>query len=124
MGTGGPLFDAQKSESVVHTVVTKKSRSSLMFRMTVQPPSSRNAARATEDLTAFLIHLLLHPEHGIRRFLVAEPNGLMLFGERVAVYCENRTEHTKSLRGQNVGFWDLKSDGTYNNHCTLKRQSL
>jgi hypothetical protein len=26
----------------------------------------------------------------------------MLFGETVAVYCENRTEHTDTLCGQNV----------------------
>jgi hypothetical protein len=26
----------------------------------------------------------------------------MLFGETVAVYCENHTEHTDALRGQNV----------------------
>jgi hypothetical protein len=28
----------------------------------------------------------------------------MLFGETVAVYCENHTEHTDTLRGQNAGF--------------------
>jgi hypothetical protein len=28
----------------------------------------------------------------------------MLFGETVAVYCENRTEHTDTLCGQNVEF--------------------
>jgi hypothetical protein len=28
----------------------------------------------------------------------------MLFGETVAVYCENYTEHTDTLFGQNVGF--------------------
>jgi hypothetical protein len=30
-----------------------------------------------------------------------EPNRLMLFRERVAVYCENHTEHTNTLCGQN-----------------------
>jgi hypothetical protein len=33
-----------------------------------------------------------------------KPNRLMLFGETVAVYCENRTEHTDTLCGQNVEF--------------------
>jgi hypothetical protein len=33
-----------------------------------------------------------------------EPNQIMLFGETVAVYCENRMEHTDTLCGQNVGF--------------------
>jgi hypothetical protein len=28
----------------------------------------------------------------------------MLFGETVAVYCENHTEHTDTLCGQNTGF--------------------
>jgi hypothetical protein len=29
-------------------------------------------------------------------------NRLMLFGETVAVYCENHTEHTYTLCGQNL----------------------
>jgi hypothetical protein len=33
-----------------------------------------------------------------------KPNLLMLFGETVTVYCENHTEHTDSLCGQNVEF--------------------
>jgi hypothetical protein len=31
-----------------------------------------------------------------------ETNRLMLFGETVAVCCENRTEHTNALCGDNV----------------------
>jgi hypothetical protein len=31
-----------------------------------------------------------------------KPNRLMLFGETVAVYCENHTEHTDTLCGQNA----------------------
>jgi hypothetical protein len=31
-----------------------------------------------------------------------ETNRLMLFGETVAVYCENHTEHTNTLCGQNA----------------------
>jgi hypothetical protein len=34
----------------------------------------------------------------------AKPNWLILFGERVAVYCENHTEHTDKLCGQNAEF--------------------
>jgi hypothetical protein len=33
---------------------------------------------------------------------VTEPDRLTLFGETVAVYCENRTEHTDTLCGQNA----------------------
>jgi hypothetical protein len=33
------------------------------------------------------------------------PNRLMLFRETVAVYCENHTEHTNTLCGQNAEFW-------------------
>jgi hypothetical protein len=40
----------------------------------------------------------------------------MLFGETVAVYCENHTEHTHTLCVQNVEFWCVKADGTYTNH--------
>jgi hypothetical protein len=32
----------------------------------------------------------------------------MLYGETVAVYCENHTEHTDTLCGQNVEFWCVK----------------
>jgi hypothetical protein len=34
-----------------------------------------------------------------------KPNRLMLFGETVAGYCENHTEHTHTLCGQNAEFW-------------------
>jgi hypothetical protein len=33
----------------------------------------------------------------------------MLFGETVAVYCENHTEHTDTLCGQNVEFCYVNS---------------
>jgi hypothetical protein len=46
----------------------------------------------------------------------------MLFGETVAVYCENRTEHTNTLCGQNAEFLCVKARGTYSNHWTLKGQ--
>jgi hypothetical protein len=36
-----------------------------------------------------------------------EPNRLMLFGETVAVYCENHMEHTTRLCGQNVEFLNV-----------------
>jgi hypothetical protein len=52
--------------------------------------------------------------------LRSKPNRLMLFGETVAVYCENHTEHTDTLCGQNVEFWCVKVDGTYSNHWSLK----
>jgi hypothetical protein len=35
----------------------------------------------------------------------AKPNQLMRFGETFAVYCENHTEHTITLCGQNAEFW-------------------
>jgi hypothetical protein len=38
-----------------------------------------------------------------------KPNRLMLFGETVAVYCENHTEHTDTPCGQNVEkFWRIE----------------
>jgi hypothetical protein len=44
----------------------------------------------------------------------------MVFGETVAVYCENRTEHTNTLCGQNAEFWYVKAGGTYSTHLTLE----
>jgi hypothetical protein len=44
----------------------------------------------------------------------------MLFGETVAVYCDNRTEHTDTLCGQNGEFWCVKVCGIYSNHWALK----
>jgi hypothetical protein len=44
----------------------------------------------------------------------------MLFGETVAVYCENHTVPTSPLRGQNAEVWDVKAGGTYSNHWALK----
>jgi hypothetical protein len=48
------------------------------------------------------------------------PSRLMLFGETVAVYCENHTEHTNTLCGQNAEFWYVKAGGTYSDHWALK----
>jgi hypothetical protein len=38
-----------------------------------------------------------------------ETNRLMLFGETVAVYCENHTEHINTVCGQNAEFSVLKN---------------
>jgi hypothetical protein len=45
-----------------------------------------------------------------------KPNRLILFRETVAVYFENPTEHTDTLRGENVWFTCVKAGGTYSNH--------
>jgi hypothetical protein len=44
----------------------------------------------------------------------------MLFEETVAVYCENHTEHTDTLCGQNAEFSCVKAGGTYSNHWSSK----
>jgi hypothetical protein len=44
----------------------------------------------------------------------------MLYRETVAVYCENDTENTYILCGQNAEFWRVKTGGTYSNHWALK----
>jgi hypothetical protein len=49
-----------------------------------------------------------------------ESNRLMLFGETVAVYCENHTEHTDTLCEQNAEFSCAKAGGTYSDHWALK----
>jgi hypothetical protein len=43
----------------------------------------------------------------------------MLFGETVAVYCENHKKHTNILRGKNVWFLYVKAGGTYSNRWAL-----
>jgi hypothetical protein len=45
-----------------------------------------------------------------------KPSRLMLFRETVAVYCENHTEHTDTLCGQNAEFFHVKASGKYSNH--------
>jgi hypothetical protein len=42
----------------------------------------------------------------------------MQFGETVAVYCENHTEHTYTLCRQNAEY--VKAGGTYTNHWAIK----
>jgi hypothetical protein len=37
----------------------------------------------------------------------------MLFRETVAVYCENHTEHTDTLCGQNAGFLNMLKQVVY-----------
>jgi hypothetical protein len=44
----------------------------------------------------------------------------MMFRETVAVYCENHTQHTNTLCGQNAEFWYVKEGGTYGAHWALK----
>jgi hypothetical protein len=44
----------------------------------------------------------------------------MLFRETVTVYCENHTEHTNTLCGQNAEFWYVKVRGIYRNHSAVK----
>jgi hypothetical protein len=40
----------------------------------------------------------------------------MLFGETVAVYCENHMEHTDTLCGQNAEFQCVKAGGKFSTH--------
>jgi hypothetical protein len=44
----------------------------------------------------------------------------MLFREISDVYCENHTEHTNTLRGQNAEFSYVKAGGIYSYHSALK----
>jgi hypothetical protein len=44
----------------------------------------------------------------------------MLFREISDVYCENHTEHTNTLCGQNAEFSYVKAGGIYSNHSALK----
>jgi hypothetical protein len=46
------------------------------------------------------------------------PSWSMLFGGTSAVNCENRTEHTDTLCGQNAEFCTLKKV-VHDSHCSL-----
>jgi hypothetical protein len=54
--------------------------------------------------------------HEIHYISATETNRLMLFGETVAVYCENHTEHTNSLCWQNAEFKHVKACGAGSSH--------
>jgi hypothetical protein len=43
----------------------------------------------------------------------------MLFGETVTVYCENHTEHTDTLCGQNAEFYCVETGGIYSFYCVF-----
>jgi hypothetical protein len=47
----------------------------------------------------------------------------MLVGETVAVYCEDHTEHTDTLCGQNAEFWYVNSVRTSQEHITSPLQN-
>jgi hypothetical protein len=51
-----------------------------------------------------------------RHVSATKPNRLMLFRETVAVFCENQTEHTDTLCGQNAQFNNVIAGGTYSYH--------
>jgi hypothetical protein len=46
----------------------------------------------------------------------------MLFRETVAVYCENHTEHTNTLCGQNVQFCNVYKSSPYLTGNTLRHR--
>jgi hypothetical protein len=48
----------------------------------------------------------------------------MLFRETVAVYCENHTEHTNTLCGQNAEFLYDKANGTYSNQLAVEGKAV
>jgi hypothetical protein len=56
-----------------------------------------------------------------------KPSRLMLFRETLAVYCENRMEHTDTLCVCGWGecrVFNVKAGGTYSYHCSLKTENL
>jgi len=44
----------------------------------------------------------------------------MLYKEIIAVCSEVRTKHTNTMCGQSVELLNVKTGGTYSNHCALK----
>jgi hypothetical protein len=56
---------------------------------------------------------------GTHYVTATKTNRLMLFGETVAVYCENHTEHKYTLWAECKVFY-VKAGGTYRNQRALK----
>jgi hypothetical protein len=56
----------------------------------------------------------------IYRISITMPSRLVLFGETVAVYCENRTEHTNTLCEQNAEFCNIYKSSSYLTGNTLR----
>jgi hypothetical protein len=52
----------------------------------------------------FIVEIFDRFVMGTHYVSATKPNRLMLFGETVAVYCENHTEHTNTLCGQNAEY--------------------
>jgi hypothetical protein len=50
----------------------------------------------------------------------AKASSLMLFREKLAVYCEANKKHTSVLCVQNAVIWYNEAGGTYKNHWALK----
>jgi len=46
---------------------------------------------------------------------------LLLYREVITVYSDIRKQHTKSVRGQNAEFINVKPGGTWSKHLSLKR---
>jgi hypothetical protein len=59
---------------------------------------------------------LVRTSQAIYYVSVTKYSRLTLFGEIVAVYCENHTEHTDRVHVQNGELYHVKACGTCSNH--------
>jgi hypothetical protein len=70
--------------------------------------SLMNRLRLCEVYVSHTYHIYVKYKDSVRTsqetyyVSATKPNQLMLFRETVAVYCENHTEHTDTLCGQNT----------------------
>jgi hypothetical protein len=64
----------------------------------------------------------VHTSQETHHISATKPNRLMLFRETVAVYCENHTEHTDTLCGQNAVYIRIQSV-PHRKHITSQLQS-
>jgi hypothetical protein len=80
--------------------------------------------------TEFLLHKnLVRTSQETHYVSATKPDRLLLFGETVAVYCENHTEHTDTLCVQNVEFVPHRKHITSplqspTGYCCLGKRSL
>jgi hypothetical protein len=53
-------------------------------------------------------------------FSATEPSRANAVNETIAVYCENHTEHSDIICGQDAGFYYILETVTYSDHIALK----
>jgi predicted Zn-dependent protease with MMP-like domain len=100
-----PVRAAQKT----HYVSATKPNRLMLFRETVavycENQTEHTNTLSGQNVETLCIRIQFVPHRKRITFFTTKPNRLMLFRETVVVYCENHTEHTNTLCGQNAEYF-------------------